>query len=214
MCNCASYSAGFVQQSPHMGTTERMGKYKKSWRQPAQISDFFKDCSGVWTGGNSTLYDMSSFSFPPNSVNFPLTAACIGMCLQERKRTRTFVQSIRCASAMEGGMTLWGLADCYRFTVEFPSIPPTSAIQSLLLQWQWWSYQSTLFYVSRFGEGQVLCMSRKENFRGHRRQCFLSRKTGITESKNWMGWKGPVEVIKSNPLGYPLDRRRIFMTWL
>uniref|UniRef100_A0A8V1A892 Spermatid perinuclear RNA-binding protein n=1 Tax=Gallus gallus TaxID=9031 RepID=A0A8V1A892_CHICK len=25
MCNCASYSAGFVQQSPHMGTTERMG---------------------------------------------------------------------------------------------------------------------------------------------------------------------------------------------
>ncbi|XP_066836702.1 spermatid perinuclear RNA-binding protein isoform X9 [Anser cygnoides] len=25
MCNCASYSTGFVQQSPHMGTTERMG---------------------------------------------------------------------------------------------------------------------------------------------------------------------------------------------
>ncbi|XP_065593361.1 spermatid perinuclear RNA-binding protein isoform X7 [Cyrtonyx montezumae] len=25
MCNCAPYSAGFVQQSPHMGTTERMG---------------------------------------------------------------------------------------------------------------------------------------------------------------------------------------------
>ncbi|XP_052670742.1 spermatid perinuclear RNA-binding protein isoform X8 [Harpia harpyja] len=25
MCNCPSYSAGFVQQSPHMGTTERMG---------------------------------------------------------------------------------------------------------------------------------------------------------------------------------------------
>ncbi|XP_071430431.1 spermatid perinuclear RNA-binding protein isoform X4 [Pithys albifrons albifrons] len=25
MCNCPSYSAGFVQQSPHMGTTERLG---------------------------------------------------------------------------------------------------------------------------------------------------------------------------------------------
>lgn len=50
----------------------------------------FKGCSSVWTGGSSALYDISPFSFSPfsfspNSPNFPLTAACIGMCLQEEK---------------------------------------------------------------------------------------------------------------------------------
>lgn len=52
MCNCPSYSAGFVQQSPHMGTTERMGKYRKrsGLRSP-------ETCSNVWTGENSALYE-------------------------------------------------------------------------------------------------------------------------------------------------------------
>lgn len=42
MCDCPSYSAWFVQQSPHMGTIERMGKYSnlvksKSWSGIVEI---------------------------------------------------------------------------------------------------------------------------------------------------------------------------------
>ena len=43
MCNCASHSAWFVQQSPHMGTIKGMGEYlnlvkSKFWSYTVEIT--------------------------------------------------------------------------------------------------------------------------------------------------------------------------------
>lgn len=51
MCNCPSHSAWFVQQSPHMGTVKRMGKYLiqfKFWSYSQR--KFYRNYICLWNG--------------------------------------------------------------------------------------------------------------------------------------------------------------------
>lgn len=75
MCNCPSYSAGFVQQSPHMGTTERLGKYRKSWRPQGHVSDLLRVVAA--SGLEKAESCMRLLLLPP-SLCSPLTAPCVG----------------------------------------------------------------------------------------------------------------------------------------
>lgn len=75
MCNCPSYSAGFVQQSPHMGTAERLGKYRKSWRPQGHVSDLLRV---VAVSGLEKAESCMRLLLPLLFLCSPLTAPCVG----------------------------------------------------------------------------------------------------------------------------------------
>lgn len=120
MCNCPSYSAGFVQQSPHMGTTERLGKYRKSWRPRGHVSDLLRV---VAVSALEKAESCMRLLLPPLFLCFPLTAPCAG------ERRQIVLESVTHWSHEEGH-TAVGLAHPGGLAIDshFVAFPPSCLV--------------------------------------------------------------------------------------
>lgn len=150
MCNCPSYSAGFVQQSPHMGTPERLGKYGKSWKPQGQVWDLLRI---VAVSGLEHTVRCVELLFNPTAFCSPLLPEQkVRTGRKENASTRSVCRRYRYHGRRHNVVGPWtSLWICIESHMLFPSVafPNHPAAMAVLL------LPEVPFHPSGFGEGQT-----------------------------------------------------------